>query len=180
VVEADAPLVTDADVLMNLWASDRLEDILRAGRLTGLVCPRVEGEALWVQGDAPGSREPVELTRLFEAGILQRVTPDDREVATMVELAMRVDDGEAEAIAIATSRGLALATDDRKATKVAFGLGLDVLDTPGLVRAWSDAASPADVASVLSRIESRARYAPRVDHPLARWWAGAIGVLGDA
>lgn len=58
------------------------------------------------------------------------VSPDPHEVAA---LALMVDAGEAEAIAIAVEKNCLLITDDKQARKVARSLGLRVIGTVGIL-----------------------------------------------
>jgi hypothetical protein len=165
-------LVLDADVLMNLFASGVASDIIRAVGVRVLVCPRVEAEALWVEGDRPGSRVSVSVDSLIAAGVAARVTVSSAEVARFVELAAQVDDGEAEAVSIASLRGVAVGTDDRRATRVAVELGVGVIDTPTLVLQWARSVVRVQEASdALARIEARARFRPGPAHPLRNRWA---------
>lgn len=165
-------LVLDADVLMSLVASGRVGEILSACMYRGVVCKRVEREALWIETDTPGDRIAVDFMSLEASGDIARIAVAGVEVASFLEFAREVDDGEAEAIAIASHRRLTFATDDRRATRVAVRLGIYVVDTPLLVTRW--AATTADsVAAVdaIERIETRARYRPAASHPLAGEWA---------
>lgn len=161
----------DADVLMNLYATGHIEEILAASADGVVVASRVEREALWVEGDEPGSRVPVEIDGLVGRGSLARATPTPRELERFVELARELDDGEAEALAVALERGAGLASDDRKAATVAARLGVSVLTTPDLVIAWSETGvDGAVVADAIRRIEQRASFAPRTSHPRAEEW----------
>ncbi len=45
-------------------------------------------------------------------------------------------------LALAESRGWVVATDDRKAVRVAGQAGLTVVSTPAIVKAWADATRP--------------------------------------
>ena len=51
-------------------------------------------------------------------------------------------DGEAMCLAIAEARGWSIATDDRKAIRVARQAGLAVLSCPELIKAWVNATAP--------------------------------------
>lgn len=69
-----------------------------------------------------------------------------------------------------------MATDDRKGRREAAALGVPVVTTPELVKTWADAtsASDADIARVLTNIQTNARFAPHKTMPLHRWWSNAI------
>ena len=61
------------------------------------------------------------------------------EYASFVEFASMVDDGEAEALAICASRHLVLATDDRKARRIALERDVPVrlTSTASMMRHWA-------------------------------------------
>jgi hypothetical protein len=61
---------------------------------------------------------PVDLSRHVQASAFEIIDMTAGEIPLYVELAGLVDDGEASTIAVAIKRGLALATDDRKARRV--------------------------------------------------------------
>jgi predicted nucleic acid-binding protein len=89
-----------------------------------------------------------------------------------VDLAARLDDGEAMALAIAKARRWWLSTDDCKARRLAGDLGVKVLTTPEILKRWADAAHPApvEIGDMLQNIERRARFAPADNDPLHGWW----------
>jgi hypothetical protein len=98
--------------------------------------------------------------------------------AMYVELAADLEDGEAMTLAIAHGRGLAAATDDRKARRIAAercGGSLVLVRTTEILRAWVQVSSVDDATlrGVLRRIESIARFRPANDDPLRDWWAEA-------
>ena len=75
-------------------------------------------------------------------------------------------------LALAESRGWTVATDDRKAIRVAAGAGLTVISCPQLVKAWADATRPAEatIAQVLADIETLAQFRPSAVMPESAWW----------
>jgi predicted nucleic acid-binding protein len=173
-----AELVLDADVLMNLLATDHLREVLQASLSQGLVCPRTEAEAIYLESRTPGStRETIDLAPHIAAGTLARISLDRRETATYVQLAVEVDDGEAQVLAVGHQRGLVIATDDRRARRVAIRLGVRVLATPELIIAWAQAgtAQAIEVAQAISDIEARARYRPRATDPSRPAWDALKG-----
>lgn len=166
-------LVTDADVLMNLLASEYAEQILTTLQVTQIVPPAVAGEAIYLEGTQEGSaREAVNLSRLQAAGLLMVMPLDASELDVVVELAATVDDGEAEVIAIALARRMTMATDDRKARRIAEQRAASVVSTPELLYQWQLVGSIPDphVRQALSSIERRSRYRPGANHPLHDWW----------
>jgi predicted nucleic acid-binding protein len=93
-----------------------------------------------------------------------------------VQLATTLDDGEAACLAIAKARGWTLATDDRKGRREAGNLGVQVITTPELVKAWADATKSghAAVTKMLRAIQDYARFAPHRTMPLHSWWTDVV------
>jgi predicted nucleic acid-binding protein len=168
-------LALDADVLMNLLASDHLSDVLAANGSRGLLCPRTEAEVIYLNPRAPGSpREAADLAPHLASGTLVRTMLDGRETATYVQLATEVDDGEAQVLAVGLHRGLVVATDDRRARRVAARLGVGLTSTPELIVTWAAASGThaANVGQAILDIEIRARYRPRTADPNRTAWDG--------
>ena len=121
---------------------------------------------------------PVDIAPLIESGVLQilELSGDD-ERTLYVEQSIVVDDGEAMSIAIATSRKLDLAIDDKQASNHARRTfpDLKLWTTPELIKLWADTAglSPERLCEVFTLIEARARYSPPKSHPLTAWWKAA-------
>jgi len=87
--------------------------------------------------------------------------------------------GEAEAIAIAANRGVPLATDDRKARRVALDIApeLTIVSTPTVVRRWASKEpqpSAGELAAALRAIERRASFVPPRDDANRDWWMEAV------
>jgi predicted nucleic acid-binding protein len=81
-------------------------------------------------------------------------------------------DGEAMCLALAEQRGWVVATDDRRAIRVARQAGLTVVSCPQLVKAWADASAPdqATLARVLQDIQVLAQFKPNSSMPEYQWW----------
>jgi hypothetical protein len=78
-------------------------------------------------------------------------------------------------LAICRARGYALATDDRKARRIAGQLalpGVQLFSTSQIVHHWAvrTGAAPGELKRILSAIELRARFIPPHDDPLREWW----------
>jgi hypothetical protein len=169
-------IAIDADVLMNLVASGRLAAIVEALRIRPVVAPAVASEALYLFGEEAGDApEPIDIVGLMAAGTLERAAMTEGETELYVELAAEVDDGEAQAIALALGRGTKVASDDRRACRAAVKRGIVVVTTPELMERWARLL-PADqgIADCLQRIERRAHYRPAANHPLCRWWQAQV------
>jgi predicted nucleic acid-binding protein len=163
----------DADVLMNLLATNCAVEMLKDLGMVFIVSPAVASESIYLESaDVSGERDLVDLLTLEEAGVLERTNLGDNDVELLIELVQQVDDGEAQAIAIAEERGLPLATDDRKARLVAEERGNVLLSTPEVLQLRQVTANVSDsrVSSILRLIERRSHYRPPADHRLYDWW----------
>lgn len=174
------PLILDACVVINLYATRRMDEILLAQELPVVVPSYVNRiEALWVghgrKSDPSSDAEAVELAPMVERQIISFVAAEgNTEVETLIGLASQLDDGEAECGAIAYHRGFTVATDDRKAIRVFSQLNppVKVVRTSQLIEHWERSNTvPRDVVKeVLRNIGRRARFEPPIDDPLNGWW----------
>ncbi len=118
---------------------------------------------------------PLDIGQLVAKGMLKRVVPGtESELADYIDFASEVDDGEAQALAIAKHRGYTLLTDDRKAIRLAASpdVAVTTMSTAEVLRVWAGLA-PANVArlgEIIDRIENLARFTPRQDSPDYAWW----------
>ncbi len=117
----------------------------------------------------------IDLKPLANKGLLETVAAQgDHEKLRYIELASKLDDGEAESIAIAEARNFALATDDRKGRNLiqSEGLKIELWSTCSLLKLWQTkrAISNNDLKGVLATIYQRARYRPKSGHPDHEWW----------
>jgi predicted nucleic acid-binding protein len=101
---------------------------------------------------------------------------NQEEMALFVQTAAQLGDGEAACFAIAAKRGWALATDDRRARRLAAESKLTTITTPELVKLWATntQAGEREIAKVLQNIERFAYFAPRANSPEYAWWAGCL------
>ena len=173
--------VTDACCAINLFAAGRGDAVWTAGGFTWHVPSQVASESLFIRKpDADHAAklipEPIDLRPLIDRKILH---PCDLavglETALFVELAADLDDGEAAALAISQARGWVLATDDRKARRLAGERGVLTVTTAELVKAWADGtgAAAGEIAEVLTNIQTFARFIPHKTMPLSAWWVAA-------
>jgi predicted nucleic acid-binding protein len=143
---------------------------------------KVSQEALYIlKPDADDAtklvKAAIDLTPILQAGLLHTCDVQGQAEADLfVQLATTMDDGEAMCLAIAKTRGWMLATDDRKATRLATQLGVTIITTPELVQQWADhtKANNAEIASVLRNIQTFARFVPRQSSPLHAWWVDLV------
>jgi predicted nucleic acid-binding protein len=123
------------------------------------------------------SQTPINLDQYSTYGTV-RVLLEEGELLQYVQLAAMVDDGEAATIAIARSRGLAMATDDRKARRVCAELGMpEPKRSLSILRAYAEAASLNDrsIRERLIRVRSRASFRPGQSDPDHKWWSSHVG-----
>ncbi len=170
-------LILDASVLINVLATRQAAAILCAFASVG-VCSAVEQESTFLRADQPGDPpERISLHPLIADGLLQRYDLRSEEEDLFVNLAAELEDGEAMTMAIAHSRGLAAAVDDRKARRIAGERfpGLVLLRTSDILHAWNRAKRPPgdQLREAIRRIQAVARYRPGSDDPLHGWWTTA-------
>jgi hypothetical protein len=175
--------VIDACCVIDVWASGCPEAILQASGYRWFVPAAVLGEARYLHRPSPDDPSrlvpvPLDLSPFLTAGLLTACDLEgEEESQQFVQLATLFrSDGEAACLAIAKSRGWTLATDDRKARREAGNLGVPVVTTAELVKAWADAAraDEAAVAQLLLDIQNYARFIPHKTMPLHSWWAKMI------
>jgi predicted nucleic acid-binding protein len=170
--------VVDACCLINFVATGRLPDVVAASELRWHVPRQVFAEVMYVPSDGDQPQSAGALLREYaRAGALLECALAESEQALFVGYAAELDDGEAAALVIAVSRGWKLATDDRKAIRLATDAGVPVVTTPELVRRWADAADPpaAEIRDLLYRIQRLARFTPRRDDDHYEWWRRSLG-----
>jgi predicted nucleic acid-binding protein len=93
-----------------------------------------------------------------------------QERGLFVKYARIVDDGEAEALAIAKARGVLLLTDDRAAIRLASDVGIAVETTLDLLESWASNRPAERVSAALKSFAARAQYAPPRGHRLRQWF----------
>ncbi len=139
----------------------------------------VVGEAQFISDKAAdGSRVqvPLDLQSYVDQAVLHSIRPEtDGEIADYVEFALELDDGEAQALALAKNRGLVLLTDERKALRIAQrpDVAVTTITTAQLLMEWA-ALAPENLdrlPAVLKAIEVRARFSPPPNTPDGEWWA---------
>jgi hypothetical protein len=173
----------DACCLIDLLASGHVEAILRAAGFDWHLPSAVQGEVKHIRQHDPARpgqflKVAVDLSSLIASGMLQVCGPNDKtEQDRFVHYAARFrSDGEAMCIALAEGRGWSLASDDRKAIRVAGQAGLTVVSCPVLVKQWADATKPdqATLLRVLRDIEVLAQFKPNATMSEHRWWVDEL------
>jgi len=109
----------------------------------------------------PGLFEPILIPPAVqqEFGIslpwLQIVTPD---IGIATSLKIVVDDGEAEAIALAYQQGLQIILDDQQARKVARNMGISIIGTIGVLVKAKQAELISALKPLLDQLELNGFY----------------------
>lgn len=166
-------LLLDACIAINLLATDCPNEISTALDIKFLMVRQAAAECVDLQvineNLAVHRRQPPANTAPF-ADVLTLVEP---EIDAYVELAREIDDGEAATIAVAQSRSLTMATDDRKARRIAGEAGIATpIGTTTILRGYVEAAglSPQETALLLQRVRVEASYIPRRTDEHFGWW----------
>ncbi len=172
-------IVVDACCFINLYATGDVCTLLKDLSWTCYLPQVSMNEAIYVRGkDEHGEivHTAIDVQDLLHKGLIQSTGIEGSEEANLyVRLASDLDDGEAMAMAIAKQRGWQLATDDRKARRLARDLDVMVATTAEIMRKWADSVKPtaAKVAQVLRNIEFGARFAPAENMPEYAWWTAS-------
>ena len=169
----------DACVLIGLAATGNLEEILRLTLPEALVAEQVRQDALSIHipGVEGSERRLIDLDPVCQAGTIQLAPfASDAEAATTIELAMRIEFGEAASAAIAIHRGCRLATDERKVIQL-LEHRIEIIGKLDLVRD-RDAQAGVDAIRLHTALRGirRQRYRPGRMHRHYGWW---MGILGD-
>jgi predicted nucleic acid-binding protein len=169
--------IVDTCVLINLLASGRIEEILRATSKAHVICPIAAAELIYLRSDDPRNpRERVDLDPLIDNGTLAICDIQGQtEDMLYVNYASLLDDGEAMSLALAISRGFHLVTDERKARRLFMAAANDskrLVSTSELIRGWAEAEGieRRQLSEILNLIYNRARYHPPATDVNYRWW----------
>lgn len=170
--------IIDACCLINLFASGKIESILKSGRRPHFISHQVLQESLTIRQPDPDDasafvRVPVSPSALIESGLLGLCDfESSSESQLFVEFAARIDDGEASCLAIAKSRDWTVVTDDRKAIRLANESGINVVTTPELLQEWVRIAAPPknEISAAIRNIERFARFHLGRSVRHVEWW----------
>ena len=173
-------LPMDACVLINLYATTRVSDLLQAIGAHVVLVEQVAAETLYVLRPVEGAlaHSPIDITPEIQSGLIIRTTLVEAELAAFVRYATDLDDGEAATIALAIHRAGRIATDDRAAINYIERnrLALTVVRTSDLVRQWMNTSGVprVEVASVLAEIRDCGRFMPNDSDPNLQWWQSVL------
>jgi hypothetical protein len=173
----------DACCLFDLLASGNAEVILRAAGYTWQLPSAAQGEAQYRRQYDPAQpgqviKVPVDLSGFISSGVLTICDPENQQELDRYTHYATVfrSDGESMCLALAEQRGWVVATDDRKAIRVAQQAGLAVISCPELVKKWADATGPnqAVLHKVLQDIQILAQFKPNPSMPECQWWVDEL------
>jgi predicted nucleic acid-binding protein len=170
-------IILDACCIINLCASDHLDEILRGIPTQVAVAEYVkENEVLTIRYSDSGHDRRIELQAQIDRGLISVISLEsETEEILYVNYASAIgDDGESMTSAIAVNRGWGIATDDRRAISFFQKVApqLPVATTPDLLKNWADTFKPSvdDLRLTLQKIRNNAMYEPPKSHPLREWW----------
>jgi hypothetical protein len=181
------PAAIDACCLFDLLASGEAEAILRASGFAWQLPAAVQGEVQYVRQHDPAQpgkfvKVPADLSGLVGSGVLTVCAPQNQQELDRFTHYARLfrSDGESMCLAIAEVRGWVVATDDRRAIRVAQQAGLTVVSCPQLVKAWADAGTldEATLLRVLQDIQVLAQFKPNPSMPECQWWVDQLTAAG--
>lgn len=178
-------IILDACCLINLYASGQMRAILRSiPRNLSIAAYVKEQEVLNVYSgpidNVQASRETIDLLPFIGEGLLILVDiENEMEEVSYINLAQKLDDGEAITGAIAINRNWAIATDDVKSIKFFqnYASTIALISTLDLIKFWVDTTKPNKhlIQETILNIKVRGRYEPHRNHPLFIWWTNSGG-----
>ena len=174
--------VVDCCSLLNLYTGWGSLAGLHQLDYTWHICEAVLNESEYIREfdqDQRAVMVPLDVRTLIDGQRITSVRPEtDAEVAAYVDFAQDIDDGEAQALAIAKHRHFTLLTDDGKATRLAHRPDVNVatITTVHVLKEWAERTKiEADaLRHIVRRIQVLARFAPRRDSPDFAWWQSHI------
>jgi predicted nucleic acid-binding protein len=175
--------ILDCCSLLNLYTGWAGLEELRELKTKWHICDAVYTETEYSREyDAVGDKivVPLDIGKAAQSGSLRTVRPEtDAEFEDYVSFAMEIDDGEAQAIAIAKHRNFILLTDDRRAARFAArsDIAVRTTSTPNVLNKWAGLSvrNEARLYEIIPRIADLAKYSPTTDSPLYLWWQKYVG-----
>jgi predicted nucleic acid-binding protein len=183
------PVVMDACCMLNLLATGRELEIVRALDLLLLETPQVNREPMYLSTapdeDGVRRREPASTDALRSAGFLRTYALSTEElINAFVLAAARINDADASCIAVAGILAVPFATDDRKERKIAAELfpevvilsTLDLIQEAALELAWSTS----ELVNVATNLRWRGNFAPPRRDLRGEWYLALLDRAGIA
>ena len=175
-------IAADACVLLNLLATGRAGDLLRALDASLIATPLAAGEVKYLAGppDEEGrpTRQTVDLVDLTVVGLLEVKTVPQTALELYVRCAAELHEADASSIALAVGFGVALATDDGLAKKVAAreAAKLELVGTLALVRGGSAAIGidREGLVQLARNLRMRGNFSPPRQDPDCEWYQGLL------
>ena len=178
--------IIDTCCLLNLFASGDPKEILKHYG-TVYVSEQVQGEALWIREydhESPPQLIPkqIDLAECIEEGVIVVCgLEEQQEIDWFVHFAQLLrSDADASVLAIAKVRGWIVATDDRKACRIAEENQISTISTSEMIHAWttSQGMSNDQIGQLLRNIQEFGRFRPRRSDTLHDWWMRMVGTSG--
>lgn len=174
--------IIDCCSLINLYTGWRGLNELQSLGNCWYVADAILAEAQYTREfDSNGQIATVALSldELVRSGNLQRARPETPdEIDWYVRLARELDDGEAQALAIAKMRGFMLLTDDAKAARIArtSELSVETTSTAAVLQDWlaTDPSHLVLIREVVTRITTLARFKPSKGDSGLEWWLSIL------
>jgi len=140
------------------------------------VGPAFANEALYAYADDTlTERVRLSVEKFAAAAInISELRLTDPEVDGWVKYASRLDDGEAQALALAAGRGLAILTDDTAGIRLGNEIGVEVVTSLDLAHSWSATATADGIRAACRRLRHRARFAVPRQSPHADWYRSML------
>ncbi len=153
-------VIYDSSTLINIYCSGYHSSIFQSMMQQKMLARLVISESNYYYNS--GKKQPLDLETYILQGVFQRTEINEEEYFLFIEFAQRLDDGEAETIAIGINRGWSIATDDRKAIKLIRENypNTGILCTPAIMKHWADnnLQSEASIQNAIENIENYARF----------------------
>ncbi|MFZ1126001.1 MAG: hypothetical protein WAN59_12750 [Candidatus Baltobacteraceae bacterium] len=136
-----------------------------------LLAPSVRACAVFIYADdARTTRLAIDEALLNRERVaFDAVGMSEHEITAAVTLGMKMDDAEAETLAIAGARHVPALSDDTALARAAPAFGVAVETTLDLLLAWSKGQESGRVARAAQSLRLRGCYAPARSHPLRQW-----------
>jgi predicted nucleic acid-binding protein len=171
-------IVIDTCCLINLYASGRFAELISSNMDQAVIPAKVFDESLYIR--QPSSDDPEVLeNEAIELQVIKKLPNviitdllGSEELEKFIDLTSLIDDGESACIAIAYCRELCIASDDRKAQKVAQEHNISCTSTPKIIKTWSSTKNitKPDILQVIHNIERFANYSPHHTSEYYAWW----------
>ncbi len=174
-------MILDACCVNTLYASGQMEEILSVITPFVTIAAYVyEEESRYIytapKGDPKRQKVLIDLRPLVDKGLLSVISMStESEARHYVDFAFKIgDDGEAITGAIAYHHNWAIATDDKRATKI-FRREIpqiQLLSTLELLKHWADTINApfAEVRLALQKVLYGATWRPNRKDRLYAWW----------